>query len=310
MSGAHTQRLLAHAEEMLQQGHVDQTIDVLTRILGEDPDEADAHALLALALIRRKRLHAAQLEADAAAALDPDSLTVHLAMAAILTVRRQFPQAEKELLIAAEMAPASGGVHAQLARLYRAWGRDRDAMANAIQACELQPGSASHWALRAGLEYASGNRELAREHAAAALETDPEHVEALIVLGHCDLAAGRTDAARSHAAWALQNDPTDEGALTLLCAIKARRSPALGLWWRFQNFLLAGSQQRTILLLVGMYLIYRVLLIAFEHNGYEGWLTWLSLAWLGFCAYTWVAPGIFWKSVNRELRTVSLSRDY
>lgn len=305
-----TQRMLAYADDLLDRGHVDQAIDILTRILGEHPDEADAHALLALALIRRKRLHAARLEADAAAALDPESLTVHIALAAVLTARREFVKAESELMTAMGMAPESGGLHAQLARLYRARGRDREAMESAVRACELEPHSANHWALRAWLEYAAGRRDAAREHATAALETDPEHVEALIVLGHCDLAAGHIDDARSHAAWALQNDPTDEGALTLLCAIKARRSPILGLWWRLQNFLSAGSQQRTILLLVGMYLVYRILMIALDDRGHDSWLPWLSFAWLGFCVYTWVAPGLFRKSVNRELETVSLPRDY
>jgi Flp pilus assembly protein TadD len=310
MSDPQMQRLMAHAHDLLERGQIDRAIDCLTNLLGEHPDESDAHALLAIALIRRKRLYAARLEADTAARLDPDSLHAHIALAAVLEAQRKFVEAERELSLAEQMAPESATVQAQLASLYRAWGRKRDAMDRAVRACELDPEDHEHQALRAWLEYEAGNRAAARAYAVSALEADPALIDALVVLGHCDLADGRVERAHEHAVWALQNDPTDERALTLLCAIKARRSPLLGLWWRFQNYLSAGSQRRTILLLVGAYLVYRVLGIALNDNGYDTWLPWLTSAWFGFCAYTWIAPSLFWKSVKHELESVSLPRNY
>ena len=65
-----------------------------------------------------------------------------------------------------------------------------------------------------------------------------------------------------------------------------------------------------IALLVGFYLLYRAADIAMLEHGLDEWAPALSFAWLGFCVYTWFAPGIFMRSVKRELSTVKLRPDY
>ena len=306
----HSGRLFGHAQRMLDNGQVEQAMDALIRLLGENPDDGDAHALLSLCLVRRKRLHAAKLEAQRAAELEPESVFAHLAMGAVLAARREFVPAEQHLIAALELDPESDSPHAQLARLYTAWSKSAQAMVHAVHACELAAGNPENWALRGSLDYSAGDRAGARLHATTALEIDPEHSDALVLIGHCDLAEGDVQSAQEHAVWALQADPTEEGALTLLGAIKARRSPLLGLWWRFQSLLSAGSNRRMLLLLVGIYLLYRIVLIALADNGMEKMVAPLSIAWLAFCAYTWFAPAWFWKSVRREMQTVSLRDDY
>lgn len=305
-----SEHLFDHAQRMLDNGQVDQAIDTLTELLGEDPDDGEAHALLSLCLVRRKRLHAARLEAQRAAELEPESVFAHLAMGAVLAARREFKVAEQHLVTALELDAESDSAHVQLARLYSAWGKPELAMAHAVRACELAADNAGNWALRGSLEYSAGDRKAAKLYATTALELDPEHLDALVLLGHCDLAAGSVQSAHEHAVWALQSDPTDEGALTLLGAIKARRSPVLGIWWRFQSFLSAGSSRRMLLLLVGIYLLYRIAMIALAEEGMDHLVGPLSIAWLGFCAYTWFAPALFWKSVRREMDTVTLRDDY
>ncbi len=304
------EHLFGRAQRMLDNGQVDQAINALTKLLGEDPDDGDAHALLSLCLIRRKRLHAAWLEAQRAAELEPESAFAHLSLGAVLTARREFKAAEQHLATALELDAESDAAHAQLARLRAAWGKPGLAMSHAVRACELAADNPGHWALRGSLEYWAGDRQAARRYATTALELDPEHLDALVLLGHCDLAGGSVDSAHEHAVWALQSDPTDEGALTLLGAIKARRSPVLGLWWRFQSFLSAGSSRRMLLLLVGIYLLYRIAMIALAEEGMSHLLGPLSIAWMAFCAYTWLAPALFWKSVRREMSTVTLRDDY
>lgn len=303
-------RLLEHALRLMHGGHIDQSIDVLTRVLGEDPDHSDAHAVLAFCLVSRKRLHAANLEAAQAIALDPDSDLAHLAMASVLIARRAFKQAEAHIDAARALASEHAESYQLAASLYEASGQPERALAEIVRASEYAPDDASVWAQYGGIEYAAGRREAARAHAERALEIDPEHVDALTLIGHCDLAAGRTEQAREHAVWALQNAPGDEGALTLLAAVKARQSWLLGLWWRFQSYISAGSNQRAIALLVGMYLVYRAAGIALVDHGLDAWSPALSFAWLGFCVYTWFAPGIFMRSVKRELSTIKLRPDY
>lgn len=305
-----SEHLFRHAQRMLDNGQVDQAMDALTQLLGEDPDDGDAHALLSLCLVRRKRLHAAKLEAQRAAELEPESVFAHLAMGSVLTARREFTAAAQHLVAALELDPESDFPHAQLARLYEAWGKRDLAKSHAIRACEISADDAGNWALRGSLEYSAGDRKTARLYASTALEIDPEHADALVLVGHCDLSTGNVQSAREHAVWALQADPTDEGALTLLGAIKARRSPVLGLWWRFQSFLSAGSSRRMLLLLVGIYLLYRIAMITLADHGMGEMVGPLSIVWLCFCAYTWFAPALFWKSVRREMDTVALRGDY
>lgn len=298
------------AEQQHARGQIDAAIETLTRVLGEDPDDGDAHAFLAICLLKRNRLHAAALEALRGAELDPESLFIHLASASVATAHRRFQLAEEHLATARGLYPEADAVYEHLARLYSTWGRGDEAIANCLRACELAPGDAGHWALRARLELGGGDRREAARYALEALELDPENVEALCVIGHCELADGQVDAAREHAAWALQIDPMNEGALTLLAAIKMRQSLVLGLWWRFQAFVSAGSRLRAVALLIGIFLLYRIAMIALDENGKDHLLAPLSFAWMGFCLYTWVAPGIFWKAVRRELEQVRLRPNF
>lgn len=294
------------AERYYGHGQIDQAIDALLRLLSEDADHADAHAFLALCLVKRKRLHAAALEARRALELEPESAFAHLAAAVVAIARREYKNAQAHLLSARELQPESAPVANTFARLYDAWGRDALALEEARTACTLDPDESDYPALLAALELRRGNHAVAQELAREVLSAHPQNVEALCVLGHCELAAGRTDSARDHAAWALQIDPTDADALTLMAAVKARRSWLLGAWWRFQSFISAGSRTRAVLLLLGMFLLYRIALIALPQQGHAEWTGPLSYAWLAFCAYTWVAPGLFWRSVKKELAQVRL----
>ena len=50
--------------------------------------------------------------------------------------------------------------------------------------------------------------------------------------------------------------------------------------------------------------------IALVDHGLKTWTPALSIVWLAFCVYTWFAPGIFMRSVRRELETVKLRPDF
>lgn len=306
MNAASSEALYRMAERYYAHGQLDATIDALLRLLGEDADHSDAHAFLALCLIKRKRLHAAALEAQRALELEPESAFAHLACAVAAIAQRRFPAAQAHLQSARELAPESAAIADAFARLYRAWGRDAQALEHARRACALDPDDPDYPALLAWLELRRGERGRAEELARDVLRAHPEHVDALCVLGHCELARGQPERAREHAAWALQIDPADADALTLLAAVKARQSPLLGLWWRLQSFLSGGSRTRMVVLLLAMFLLYRIALIALPQQGLPHWVGPLSYGWLLFCAYTWIAPTLFWRSVRKELAQVRL----
>ena len=306
----HHHQWFDRALEMYQAGHEDNSIDLLTRLLGEDPDHADAHALLALCLVQRQRIHAARTEAGIALASAPESAFAHLAMASALMALRRYTLAGDHIETALSLEPENASALRISARLDLLRERLRAAQEKAERACALDPTEADNWALRAAISRAGGDRMLARAHAMHALELDPEHVHALVALGFCDLHDGRREEARAHALWALQLAPGDEDVHTLLAAVKASESLLLGLWWRFQSFVAGGSTRRTLLLLVGLYLAYRALDITLRTQGLQAWSPVLTGAWFAFCAYTWFAPVLFQRNLRRELESVRLRPDY
>jgi len=303
-------RRIQHAHDQMQRGQVLGAIETLAELLGEDPENADAHAMLALALVKRKRLHAARLESSRALELDPDHFFSHVVAGTVASADRRFADAENHLKAAQSLSPENDYVEAELARLYLFWGRVTDAARHGQRALELDPDDADHITLVGEIHLARGQVDLAFQLAQQALEQDPEHVDALVLIGRCELASGRVAPAKEHAVWALQLDPEDPGALALLCAIKARTSLLLGLWWRFQAFVTSGGSTRGVLLLVGMYLVYRTGAILLEARGQAELAAPLSYVWLAFCVYTWVAPTLFAKSLAKEMEQVKLRDDF
>lgn len=118
-----TEQWLRQAQRMLNGGHLDRAIELLTRALSEDPDSGDAHAMLAFCLVGKKRLYAAELEAGYALAMESDNPFAHLAMAAVRIGARKFVDAERHLDVAKELAPESAEAHRLSASLYRMWGK-------------------------------------------------------------------------------------------------------------------------------------------------------------------------------------------
>jgi tetratricopeptide (TPR) repeat protein len=304
------QQLLDQAFEYYSSGRAQDAIDALTELLGDSPDDATAHALLAMCLVTRKRLHAANLEADSALALAPDNPFALMSAGWVAFAHRRFPDAEARMLGALELDPDSAALHRECARFYHLIDRGAEARRQAEAALELEGDSPDGLALLGAIAFDEGQRPAAADLAMRALAGDPEHAEALVLLGRCQLAAGDVDEARDRALEALSVNPEHEPARALLCSVKARQNWALGLWWRLQSWLSSGSNTRAIALLVGMYVVYRSAVILLQGNGGEKAAQGLQYLWLAFCVYTWVAPGMFVRSLRKEMQSVTLRRDF
>jgi hypothetical protein len=128
-------------------------------------------------------------------------------------------------------------------------------------------------------------------------------------MGEVLLALGDVEGARDHAVSVLRRDAGSSQALHLLTAVKARRSPLLGLWWRFVTYL-SRFGRGTVLVLIGMYVAFRFAVIGLEEAGLPGAAQLAQYAWLAFAFYTWTAPTFFRRALEKELATVRLSRDF
>jgi tetratricopeptide (TPR) repeat protein len=85
------------AQRQLDFGQTQDAIDTLCQLLAQDPESAEAHALLAIALVRERRLSVAELEAGQAIHLEPALGFSHYAMGQVRLTQRRLPEAVEHL---------------------------------------------------------------------------------------------------------------------------------------------------------------------------------------------------------------------
>jgi tetratricopeptide (TPR) repeat protein len=197
-----------------------------------------------------------------------------------------------------------------LAELYQLTGRLAQSREPLEKALELAPDDASNLVAMAQFHRASGHWDQAHQFARQALQADPSNAGAVVVLGHLLLREGDINGARDHAIWALQENATNVAALHLLTAVKARSNVFLGAWWRFNSWMNERSATRAIVLLLFMFVVYRVVVITLATQGYPQVAQMIDWAWLAFAAYTFAAPQIFKRLLDKELVQVKLSKEF
>lgn len=301
---------LGRAEQRLELGDNQGAVEALRRVLAQDPSLSVAHALLALALLGRKRLAAAEHEASMALAMEPESPLAHRVLGLALTGQRKMHRARQHLDQAVLLAPEDALSHRAQA-VFHAVRNDRKAERGALErACELEPDDPDNLAALGRWFLHEGSLEEAERLGRDALASTPEHPASLVLIGHVLLARGRTEDAREHALWALRNRPDDDQALRLLAAVKARQSYLLGLWWRGNAWLTRRGDSGAALILTFAYGLQRVLVMAAEDKGLSLTAEIVTYAWLAVCVYSWVGPAMFQRSVRAELRQVRLADDF
>jgi tetratricopeptide (TPR) repeat protein len=221
-----------------------------------DPNDADYHYNLAVALLRRGDFAAAQREADQALKLHPsDSEAVELkaainagkhiaptakAGAATATsdfaplerIRRNYSEAsfrqaafQLDQMRAARMATLPSAERAaqytQLGHDYLAQGLIPEAEQEFQAALAADASSATAHAGLAQVRERSGNPTDARAEAQASLNLHP-NVAAYLVLARLDLQANQTAASASNVSKALQLEPKDTAAQGMRQALQAR----------------------------------------------------------------------------------------
>lgn len=299
-------RELRRAEHLNSIGQVDGAIDTLKRVLTDDPDHADAHALLAICLLRKRRLYAARVEGEIALTLAPDSLLGHWVGAELAIASRKFDVAGRHIEHLLAESPQSPEFHRLKARLMSLTGHGRQRLPVLEQALACDPNDPETLADLADYYRDTGNLDEAERYAREALGISAENVSALLALGHVMLDRGQTERARELALSALQADPENAGSLHLMTAIKARSNVFLGLWWRYASWATRVGTTRNVVVLLVAYFIYRALMIATSEAGAESAAGIISIAWLTIVAYSFVGPMLFNRALKKELESVRL----
>lgn len=296
--------LLAQAAAQRRHGDWREAIERCREALTLDPGHAVAHASLAVSLLGARRFVGARAEARQALALDASHPFVHHAAAAVALADGKLTAALAHVQIALTDADAEVRVLAAEVRMRR--GELREARALLDEVLALAPTDLPALVAAARLELADGNTAAAKARIDLVLGVGAARIPAHVTAGRIALAAGDAAAAEGHARHVLERDATDPEGLALWTALKARRSPLLGLWWRFHVKLTTRSDRGQIVMLLGGFFAIRLLVILARHFDLLVAAHWLSLAWLGFCAYTWIAPRVFAWMLASDLGAVKL----
>jgi len=302
------QRYVDDAQRLIDIGQVGGAIDRLRMALTEDPDLGDAHALLALCLLQKRRLYAAGIEMDLALTLAPEAPFTHWVAAELNLARRDFAAAERHVEQFRALAPDLPSPDRLLARCYSLTGRRAERLPLLMQALSKDPTDPETLAALASHHSELGELEQAWRYADEALRAAPENTSALVAMGEVLLKRGNIDDAREHAALALRADPSDPSALGLLTSIKARTSPLLGLWWRYAAWGERVGPTRQVVVLLIAFVLYRLSTIVATDAGMEGLANTIVLVWLGVVVYSFVGPTLFRRALQKELESVQLSR--
>jgi Tfp pilus assembly protein PilF len=286
-------------------------MELLKKALALDPEHAQCHASLALVLLGARRVHGADVEAGLALHFGTDDAFCHYAKAAVCRAQRKLADAYEHCLIAMQQE----GVNAVDARVLAAVVRSMqgdvgDARRLLDEALAIEPDHAGVMTELARLELREGRPDEAFTWIDKALRADPSRMTAHVVAGFIALRRGDDADAERHARTALTADASSDDALQLWTALKARRSVLLGMWWRINAFVTLRSERRQLAILIGSFVLVRLAIIVTRAADLDDAAEWLSYGWLGFCIYTWVAPELFRKAMQRELKTVTFSDDY
>lgn len=285
-------------------------IDLTRRALALDPDHARAHAALAFALLGARRLPGAGIEARASLALDGNDAFCHHAAAAVLTAERKLREAWEHCLVVLDAEPHDVEIRVLGATIHDLRGERAAARELLRAALEHEPTHCAALTRLARLELRDGNHAEAARLIDEALRSSPADTDAHIAAGTIALVRGDLGEAEHHARFALGQDATDRDAFELWCSIKARRSWTLGLWWRFNAWVSLRSETQQIALMIGTFVVARLAIILAGALDLEALERALDLAWMGFCAYTWVGPAVFRRMIANELGTVRLDPNF
>jgi Tfp pilus assembly protein PilF len=285
---------LQRALVLFDQSRLDLAEPELRHALAGDPDNALAHALLALCLLERDEWGSATQEARTAVRLAPEFPFAHTTLGRVLANGQHLDEALDSTEEALRLDPTDADTYALLA-LIQTQRRD---WASALSAAEQ---GLEHDAEHVGCNNARamaltkiGRTNEAGTTLAAALDRDPENPLSHANLGWTALHEGESKKALEHFREALRLDPTmDYARAGLVEALKAR-NPIYGLMLRYFLYMSQLSGRAQWAFIIGAYVLSRFLRgLASTHPQWQPWILPLLIFYFVFVVLTWIAQPTF-----------------
>ena len=264
------------------------------QVLGLNPHDARAHAMLALCLAERKDYAQASYEADVSVGLAPDEPFAHYVRAKVLCDRNDHEAAAEAIGQAIRLDPLDPDYLWLLSAIRLEQRRWPEALAAAEEGLKADPEHAGCTNLRAMALVKLGRRDEAGATIEAALARDPDNAVTHANQGWALLHRGEARKALEHFREALRIDPELEWARAGI--VEALKAHNVLYRWLLMYFLwmarLSGRAQWGIIL--GGYVAYRLLLGAARNNPAAAPYLWPIVgAYVAFVLMTWLADPLF-----------------
>jgi Flp pilus assembly protein TadD len=277
------------AGHWLQIGHPERTLDELQSLWGDAAVDYRAF------LFRGAALHALDRNPEAIAVLrdglrryGPNVPMFHILGSTLRSVG-QLTDAETAYLNGLSLDPNDPDLLIGYAMVCLAAGQTEKASALVERAASHAPESAAVSAARAQIAFAQGRHKDMRKHSEEALSQDPEDPGARALHGTASLFTGDSTTGYRSLASAAASNPSDHDLREAARAAKLINHPLLRPLRPFQRF-------NPLVVWVGaVAVIYGLRLLGLGPLAFVA-----AIGWFGFCVYSWVAPPLVRRMINRK----------
>lgn len=301
---------------LFQQSRYDLAEQEVRRVLGEMPNDASAHALLALCLVHQEKLEEAERAAGEAISRAPDWAYPHNCRSVVLEYRRRFAEAEKAAREAVRLDPLDADYRARLATTLFRQGKWKETYDTAMEGLQHDPEHDGCNHLRTMALTKLGRQRDAVASVDAILARDPENAMAHANKGWALMHERQPREALEHFRESLRIDPTLEYAQHGIVEALKARNPIYR--WILAYFLWMARLSDTVrwAVIIGGWLGMRALSgVADSNPALAPWILPLVVAYLVFVLLTWFAYPLFnlllrfnkfgWYALSREQRAAS-----
>jgi tetratricopeptide (TPR) repeat protein len=275
------------------------------REIATEPDNAEAHALLARILSRLERHGEAEEAARQAIHLAPGESDGHFALAAVLVGAERMDEAERAIDTAIRLAPYYAGYFALLGAIHLERRRWEQALAAAEHGLELDPEHVDCLNVRATALRQLGRPDEAEAATLGALELDPESSFSHATAGWNFVQRGDYERAATHFREALRLEPDNEMAREGILAVLKARNPIYRVMLRYFLFMSKLSGRMAWFVIIGAYVGQRLLReLVKAQPGLAPIVVPVLVLYFGFAFLSWAANPLF----NLLLRVNPLGR--
>jgi Flp pilus assembly protein TadD len=284
-----TEARLQMAGHWLQIGHPERTLDELQGLWGDAALDYRAF------LFRGAALHALDRNEEAIDVLRNglshygQSVPLLQLLGSALRAAGQLQEAESVYLQGLSLNPNEPDLLLGYAIVCLAAGQTEKASALVERAASFAPESAAVSSARAQVAFAQGRHKDMRRHSQEALSVDPEDPGAQALHGTASMLTGDARSGYRSLASAAANNPADGDLRGAAREAKLINHPLLRPLRPFQRFNPLVVWMGAIVIIYGL-----------RYVGFGVLATVAAIGWFAFCIYSWVAPPLVRRLIDRK----------